>query len=98
MHTIVYYETASSPPLVVGRPEGGSRRGKATLQDDLVIVSPLEYWAADGLAVFSAFYSDTPLAEEFTLRDPRQAWTSEAIQDLLGRGRAAEQGDEADEA
>jgi hypothetical protein len=84
VHTIVFYETAEAPPLVVGRPEGGQRRGKATLDGDHVIVSSLEHWGSDGVEVFRAFFNDEPLNAQFTLRNPATPCSASEIRAAIG--------------
>jgi hypothetical protein len=83
IHTIVFYETAQSPPLLIGRRAGGKRRAKATLAQNRVLVSPLELWSADGIEVFRAFYQGQPLTDAFELRDPRTEYTDEEIRAFL---------------
>ena len=83
MHTIVFYETAQSPPLLIGRQAGGKRRGQATLARNRVLVSALELWGADGIEVFRRFYEGRPLENAFALRDPRTEYTDEEIRAFL---------------
>ena len=83
MYTIVWYETAQSPPLVIGRRAGGRRRGRATLADRRVLVSPLENWSTDGIEVFRAFHGDRPLADAFDLRDARTEYSDDEIRTFL---------------
>lgn len=85
MYTIVFYETADSPLVVIGRRAGGRRRGKVTLASNRVLVSSLEWWAADGIAVFRAFHEGQSLAEAFVLRDSRTEYTDEEIRVFLDR-------------
>src|SRR5262249_41054172 len=94
MHTIVWYETAQSPPLVIGRRPGGRRRGKATLAGRRVLVSPLENWAADGIEVFQGFHDGRQLSEAFQLRDPRTEYSDEEIRMLLFDGVTGNAGGE----
>jgi hypothetical protein len=83
MYTIVWYETAQSPPLVIGRRAGGRWRGKAKLADRRVLVSPLENWSADGIDVFRTFHDGRPLADAFDLRDARTEYSDEEIRMFL---------------
>jgi hypothetical protein len=83
MYTIVWYESAQSAPLVVGRRVGGRRRGKASLADRRVLVSPLENWAADGIDVFRTFHEGRPLPDAFDLRDARTEYSDDAIRTFL---------------
>jgi len=85
MYTIVFYETADSPPMMIGRRMGGQRRGKPTLAGNRVLVSPLEFWDDDGIAVFRAFHDGRPLLEGFELRDPRTEYSDEEIRAFLVR-------------
>jgi len=82
-HTIVFYETAQSPPLLIGRRAGGKGRGRATLAQNRLLVSPLELRSGDGVDVFHAFYEGQPLANAFDLRDPRTEYTDEEISAFL---------------
>src|SRR5262249_33628837 len=68
MYTIAFYETAAAPPLLIGRRAGERRRGRATLAQNRVVVSPLELWSVDGIAVFRAFHDGKPLTDAFELR------------------------------
>jgi hypothetical protein len=83
MYTIVFCETAAAPPLLVGRRAGGARRGKATLSENRVVVSSLELWRDDGLAVFRTFYDGRRLEETFELRDPRTEYSDEQIRSFI---------------
>jgi hypothetical protein len=83
-YTIVFYETANSPAVVIGRRPGGQRRGKATLSDRRVLVSRLEWWGVDGIAVFRAFHEGQSLADAFALRDPRTEYSDDEIRAFLG--------------
>src|SRR5262245_47674709 len=83
MFTIVFYETADSPPLVIGRRDGGHRRGKAALMNNRVLVSRREWWSADGIAIFRAFHEGQPLADAFELRDSRTEYSDEEIRAFL---------------
>jgi len=82
--TIAYYQTARTPPLLVGRGFNEHRHGRATLDGDRVVVTPHEYWSTeDGFRVFDAFLRGTPLSDEFVLRDPRTAYSQSEIEQLL---------------
>lgn len=83
LYTIVFYENAHAPSLIIGRRDSGPRRGKPVVHGQRVLVSAFEYWARDGVDVFRAFYDDKPLAESFTLRDPRAEHSSEEIRRML---------------
>jgi hypothetical protein len=83
MYTIVWYETAQSPPLLIGRRLGGRRRGKATLAGRRVLVSALENWAADGIEVFRSFHDGRPISVAFDLRNPRTEYSDDEIRRLL---------------
>lgn len=83
MHTIVFYQTAQSPPLVIGRRAGGQLRGRATLEHNRVLVSRLEWWGVDGIAVFRAFQEGRSLADSFELRDSRTEYTEKEIRTFL---------------
>jgi hypothetical protein len=83
MYTIVWYENAASPPLLIGRRAGDRGRGRATLADRRVLVSRLELWSADGVAVFRAFHDGRPLTDAFDLRDPRTEYSDEEIRAFL---------------
>jgi len=85
MYTIVWYETAASPPLLIGRRAGGRGRGRVTLADRRVLVSRLEQWSCDGVEVFRAFHDGRALADAFDLRDPRTEYSDDEIRAFLER-------------
>lgn len=84
MYTIVFYEDADSAPLLIGRHESARRRGRASVQGNRVIVSPLEFWGEeDGRDVFKTFFDGVDLNQRYVLRDPALSYTSEQMQALI---------------
>jgi hypothetical protein len=83
----IYFEALGSPsPMLVGRADPDTRRGKAALSDDRILVTPLEIWSRDdGLHVFSTFMSGAELSLSFTLRDPTATASALEIRAAIGR-------------